>query len=93
MPIKNMMIATLCVQLEYDGQEYVNFTISLCSTRREYLTQYRVSALRLAAAAPGSAFVVGTLPTGSAYPAKPRAEVERLGERFSAEHYKMKVMV
>jgi hypothetical protein len=64
-----------------------------CLLRRDFVRYLRKAALRLAEAAPGAALVLGTLPTGSAYPADPSAEQARLVAAEHNELLKLKVVL
>lgn len=62
-----------------------------CLSRSSY-AQYTTSiASVFAQAAPESQIILGTLPTGSAYPGNPTAEMKRLADHETLERLKTKV--
>ena len=64
-----------------------------CLLRRDFVRYMQRAVSRLAEAAPGAAFVLGTLPTGSAYPADPTGEMARLVAAEKNPMLKLKVVL
>jgi hypothetical protein len=62
-----------------------------CLERRDFALRLNDTAELFAATAPGAAVVLGTLPTGAAYPADPRPEMARLKDQENNDKMKQRV--
>jgi hypothetical protein len=63
-----------------------------CLERRDFVQWLNSTAGLLAATAPGAALVLGTLPTGAAYPGDPRQEMARLQDQENTWKVKQRVV-
>lgn len=63
-----------------------------CLERRDFALRLNDTAELLAATAPGAAVVLGTLPTGAAYPADPRPEMARLKDQQNNDKMKQRAV-